>query len=73
MKMKNWIKWTNKMSKNLRKNSNANVLQIAFAFHIVSDNVKGKPKWSRKSSYNVSEIPLTLWSTNLNEDVYCDS
>ena len=45
MKMKNWIEWTNEMSKILEKNLNANVLQIfAFAFHIVSDNVEGKPK-----------------------------
>ena len=31
MKMKNWIEWTNKMSKLSEKKSNANVLQI-FAF-----------------------------------------
>ena len=43
---------------NLRKNSNANVLQIfAFAFLIVSDNVKGK----------VGNL-LTMWRTNVNED-----
>ena len=34
-----------KNGQNLRKNLNANVLQIfAFDFHIVSDNVEGKAK-----------------------------
>ena len=58
-----------KSGQNLRKNLYANVLQIfAFAYHIVSNNVEGKPKRSRKSSHNVSGIPLTMWRTNLNED-----
>ena len=39
---------------NFEKKSNGNVLQVfSFAFHIVSHNVKGKPKWSQKSSHNV--------------------
>ena len=28
-------------------------------------------KWSLKSSYIVSGIPLTMWGTNRNEDAYC--
>jgi len=32
---------------------------------------RGKSKWSRKTSHNVSRIPLTMWGTNLNEDAYC--
>ena len=51
----------------LRKNSNANVLQIfAFAFHIVGHNVEDKPKWTQKSSHNVSGYLLTMLRTNLN-------
>ena len=62
-----WIYYKN--GQNLRKSSNANVLQIfAFAVHIVSHNVEDKPKWTRKSSHNVSGIPLTMSRTNLNED-----
>ena len=61
-----------KNGQNLRKYSNANVLQVfAFAFHIVGHNVEDKPKWTRKSSHNVSGIPLTMSRTNLNEDAYC--
>ena len=37
----------------------------------MGDNVQSKPKRSRKSSHNVSGIPLTMWGTNLNEDAYC--
>ena len=61
-----------KNGQNLIKKSNANVLQIfAFAFHIVGHNVKDKPKCTRKSSQNVSEIPLIISRTNSNEDTYC--
>ena len=60
-----------KNGQNLRKNSNANVLQIfAFAFHIVGHNVEDKPKWTWKSSHIVNGIPLTMSRTNLNEDAY---
>ena len=53
-----------KNGQNLRKNSNANILQIlAFAFHIVGHNVKDKPELTRKSSHN-------LLRKNLNEDAY---
>ena len=31
-------------------------------------NVEVKPKWTRKSSHNVSRIPLTMSRTNLSED-----
>ena len=60
-----------KNGQNLRKNLNANVLQIfAFAFHIVGHNVKDKPKWTPKFSHNVSGILLTMSKTNLDEDAY---
>ena len=52
-----------KNGQNLRKNSNANVLQIfAFAFHIVNDKV----------GQRLNEVGnlLTMWVTNLNEDTY---
>ena len=67
------LDWMNQWNvKNLIKILKANVMQFfAFAFHIVSNNVEGKPKWSRKSHHNVSGIPLTMWRTNLNEDTYC--
>jgi len=68
-KWKTGLNWPMKCQK--EKNLNANVLQIfAFSFRIVSHNVKGKPKWSRKSSHNMSRIPFTMWRTNLNEDPY---
>ena len=60
-----------KNGQNLRKNLNANVLQIfAFFFHIVGHSVEDKPKLTWKSSHNVSGIPLTMSRTNLNEDTY---
>ena len=60
-----------KNGQDLGENLNANVLQtFAFAFHIVGHNVEDKPKGTRKSSHNVSRIPLAMWRTNLNEDAY---
>jgi len=39
--MKNWIEWTNKISKIWKKKSNANVLQtFAYCEQIVSDKVE---------------------------------
>ena len=54
----------------MRKNSNANGLQIfAYFEQIVSDKVEANLNEVGKL-LNVSGIPLTMWGTNLNEDAY---
>ena len=75
MRMKNWIEWINKISKIWEKIRTRTYFKF---LHIVSRlwadcerQSRGKSKWSRKTSHNVSGIPLTMWGTNLNEDAYC--
>ena len=54
MEIKNCVELNNEMSKIWEKIPTRTVLQIfAFAFHIVSNNVKSKHKWSWKSPHNV--------------------
>jgi len=74
MRMKNWIEWTNKISKIWEKIWTRTYFKF---LHIVSRlwedcewQSRGKSKWSWKTSHNVSGIQLTMWGTNLNEDAY---
>ena len=62
--MKNWIEWTNKISKIWEKIRTRTYFKF---LHIVSRlwadcerQSRGKSKWSRKTSHNVSGIPLTI-------------